>query len=220
MLIIKPPYTGKWDNYNKTWSDRNDRAHDVYICFKNEYAKPIKYIIFSVVAFDRVHEPLTCEFNNGQVEKIKYTGPLNTNEITSQIWEDVFFDNDIAYVKVVKIEITFMDETKTKINEFDIQIDEDLGNELIENKKGCYIATCVYGSYDCPEVWTLRRFRDLYLNNKKLGKLFVKAYYYISPKLVKNFGEKKWFRKTWKFLLNNFVKLLNKKGYKSAHYED
>ena len=24
---------------------------------------------------------------------------------------------------------------------------------------GCYIATCVYGSYDCPEVWTLRRFR-------------------------------------------------------------
>lgn len=26
--------------------------------------------------------------------------------------------------------------------------------------KACYIATSVYGSYDCPEVWTLRRFRD------------------------------------------------------------
>ena len=25
---------------------------------------------------------------------------------------------------------------------------------------GCYVATCVYGSYDCPEVWVLRRFRD------------------------------------------------------------
>ena len=25
---------------------------------------------------------------------------------------------------------------------------------------GCYIATCVYGSYDCPQVQTLRRFRD------------------------------------------------------------
>lgn len=23
-------------------------------------------------------------------------------------------------------------------------------------KNGCYIATCVYGSYDCPQVWTLR----------------------------------------------------------------
>ena len=27
-------------------------------------------------------------------------------------------------------------------------------------KQGCYVATCVYGSYDCPEVWILRRFRD------------------------------------------------------------
>ena len=25
---------------------------------------------------------------------------------------------------------------------------------------GCYVATAVYGSYDCPQVWTLRRFRD------------------------------------------------------------
>ena len=27
-------------------------------------------------------------------------------------------------------------------------------------KNGCYIATCVYENYDCPQVWTLRRFRD------------------------------------------------------------
>ena len=25
---------------------------------------------------------------------------------------------------------------------------------------GCYVATAVYGSYDCPEVWVLRRYRD------------------------------------------------------------
>ena len=28
-----------------------------------------------------------------------------------------------------------------------------------KSRRGCYIATCVYGSYDCPQVWTLRRFR-------------------------------------------------------------
>ena len=28
------------------------------------------------------------------------------------------------------------------------------------DSQGCYVATCVYGSYDCPQVWTLRRFRD------------------------------------------------------------
>lgn len=37
-------------------------------------------------------------------------------------------------------------------------------------RKGCYVATCVYGSYDCPEVWTLRRFRDYSsLNNFRLS---------------------------------------------------
>ena len=25
---------------------------------------------------------------------------------------------------------------------------------------GCYVATAVYGSYDCPQVWTLRRYRE------------------------------------------------------------
>ena len=36
---------------------------------------------------------------------------------------------------------------------------------------GCYIATSVYGSYDCPEVWTLRRFRDEYLKGSVYGRL-------------------------------------------------
>ena len=66
---------------------------------------------------------------------------------------------------------------------------------MLEEKNRCYIATCVYASYNCPKVWTLRRFRDLYLSNKKLGKLFVKIYYYISLKLVKNFGKKIGLRK-------------------------
>ncbi|MFR9028073.1 MAG: DUF2726 domain-containing protein [Clostridium sp.] len=29
-----------------------------------------------------------------------------------------------------------------------------------KKRRGCYIATAVYGSYDCPQVWVLRRFRD------------------------------------------------------------
>ena len=32
----------------------------------------------------------------------------------------------------------------------------------------CYVATAVYGSYDCPEVWTLRRFPVITLS-RKLG---------------------------------------------------
>ena len=34
------------------------------------------------------------------------------------------------------------------------------------SSQGCYIATCVYGSYDCSPVWILRRFRDSFLAKK------------------------------------------------------
>lgn len=35
--------------------------------------------------------------------------------------------------------------------------------------EGCYIATCVYGSYGAPEVLTLRRFRDEILKKAYVG---------------------------------------------------
>ena len=40
-------------------------------------------------------------------------------------------------------------------------------------KSGCYVATCVYGSYDCPEVWRLRRYRDEYLDAHWWGRYFI-----------------------------------------------
>ena len=84
----------------------------------------------------------------------------------------------------------------------------------------CYIATCVYGSYDCPELWTLRRFRDFYLYEHFLGRLFIKVYYTTSPVLVKLFGNTRWFKTIWKKFLNKFVKKLNDGGYKDTPYND
>ena len=52
-------------------------------------------------------------------------------------------------------------------------------------KSGCYVATCVYGSYDCPEVWTLRRYRDEHLAKSVFGRVFIRCYYSISPCIVK-----------------------------------
>ncbi|MDO5478959.1 MAG: CFI-box-CTERM domain-containing protein [Clostridia bacterium] len=56
------------------------------------------------------------------------------------------------------------------------------------NTGGCYVATAVYGSYDCPEVWTLRRFRDDTLAKTWYGRMFIRVYYAVSPTLVKWFG--------------------------------
>ena len=85
---------------------------------------------------------------------------------------------------------------------------------------GCYIATAVYGSYDCPEVWTLRRFRDGYLKNSILGNAFVKIYYAISPHIVNLCGENTLFVMASKQLLNIIVMNLNKNGYENSPYKD
>lgn len=85
---------------------------------------------------------------------------------------------------------------------------------------GCYIATAVYGSYDCPEVWTLRRFRDNSLAKNVLGRLFIRTYYSISPLLVKWFGNTEWFKMLWKPTLNRLVTKLNSRGVENTPYND
>jgi hypothetical protein len=84
----------------------------------------------------------------------------------------------------------------------------------------CYVATAVYGSYDCPEVWTLRRFRDNSLAETWYGRAFVKTYYAISPTLVKWFGHTEWFKKMWRGTLDRMVKKLQTKGFESTPYQD
>ena len=87
-------------------------------------------------------------------------------------------------------------------------------------KSGCYIATAVYGSYDCPEVWMLRRYRDNYLMNSFFGRLFVKCYYLISPALVKRYSHETWFKKFWTNCLNKKIHKLKLKGYSDEKYYD
>lgn len=85
---------------------------------------------------------------------------------------------------------------------------------------GCYIATTIYGSYDCPEVWTLRRFRDLKLTESVFGRAFIKLYYSTSPTLVKWFGKTLFFKKTFKPILDKLVYVLQHEGVESTPYKD
>lgn len=89
-----------------------------------------------------------------------------------------------------------------------------------EKKKGCYIATAVYGSYDCPEVWTLRRYRDNKLDRSLSGRLFIKFYYAVSPPVIRLFGKAKWFNNFWRNRLDKKVKRLQEAGVESTPYDD
>lgn len=85
---------------------------------------------------------------------------------------------------------------------------------------GCYVATAVYGSYDCPEVWTLRRYRDYHLAETWYGRVFIRTYYAVSPTLVKWFGHTEWFKKMWRGRLDNMVRNLQRKGFEASPYKD
>ncbi|MBQ9414296.1 MAG: hypothetical protein IJU16_04125 [Clostridia bacterium] len=87
-------------------------------------------------------------------------------------------------------------------------------------KKGCYVATAVYGSYDCPQVWTLRRYRDDRLAKTRRGRAFIHTYYAISPTLVKWFGDTTWFKQMWQGKLDRMVQRLNEEGVENTPYND
>lgn len=107
-----------------------------------------------------------------------------------------------------------------KIHELDSSFEVPSVESKTNSSGGCYVATAVYGSYDCPQVWTLRRYRDIDLATTWYGRAFIHTYYAISPTLVKWFGHTEWFKKMWRGKLDRMVKNLQDKGYESTPYED
>lgn len=80
-----------------------------------------------------------------------------------------------------------------------------------KKKSGCYIATCVYGSYDCDKVMVLRRYRDNKLSKSIWGMAFIKTYYAISPHLVKWFGNRTAFKEFWRKRLDKIIERIESK---------
>lgn len=124
---------------------------------------------------------------------------------------------------------TLADETQQKyisnIMEYHRKIKEidpsyEIPQRPSQKSGGCYVATAVYGSYDCPQVWTLRRYRDYTLAETWYGRAFIRTYYAISPTLVKWFGHTEWFKKMWKGTLDRMVNNLNAEGVENTPYKD
>ena len=95
-----------------------------------------------------------------------------------------------------------------------------IGKKRRRKKRGCYIATCIYGSYDCPQVWTLRRYRDQRLAQSLIGRAFIHCYYAVSPIMVNLFGNTRFFQRFWKAFLDRMIRRLNEQGFSSGRYYD
>ena len=114
--------------------------------------------------------------------------------------------------------VTFHQKIKDIHPEHEVPVFEEMQQSI--SSGGCYVATCVYGSYDCPQVWTLRRFRDNTLAEIWYGRAFIHVYYAVSPTLVKWFGHTSWFKKLWKGKLDHMVENLNADGVEDTPYND
>lgn len=79
-------------------------------------------------------------------------------------------------------------------------------DQQINGKSGCYIATAVYGSDVCDEVFALRRFRDECLAKHFVGRWFIRLYYIVSPYLVEKIDRSSRIKILIKNLLDSVVK--------------
>lgn len=181
----------------------------VRFSIKNNSNKTFKYAHIEFIPYNRVHD--IAQHCSESVMSV--TGPLAPQKSTVLIKNDhLWKSTDISYVSISKVLIEYMDGTQEIIMGRDI--DDKVGTP------SCYIATAVYGSYDCPQVWTLRRFRDYTLAETWYGRAFIRTYYAISPTLVKWFGKTEWFQRIWRNRLDHMVANLQAKGVEDTPYND
>lgn len=207
---------------NEVWRDEEKNSAGG-ICIRIEAditgtEKQVKYVDFEMVPKNRVGDPVASNTSGEYTFTARIIGPLSPNKkgvINARFWQSeddpVFYNKDISSVSLLKVTITFMDGS----------VEEIAGKDTDDKKmSGCYVATCVYGSYECPQVWTLRRYRDNQLAKTWYGRAFIHTYYAISPSLVKWFGDTDWFKNMWKPKLDRMVKTLQAEGVEGTPYSD
>lgn len=169
----------------------------------------------------------------------KYNGLFG--QMSAQSWKEsidilLIYTNHFTKGEHLSNIQKIIDEYGDKIKKYDssyitpkVDSEEGESDDVISNSStstttnksnGCYVATAVYGSYDCPEVWTLRRFRDYTLDETFAGRTFIKTYYAISPTLVRILGDTSWFKAMWKPILDKIVSKLQNMGIESTPYKD
>jgi hypothetical protein len=82
------------------------------------------------------------------------------------------------------------------------------------SKKGCFVATAVYGGGDTAELRQFYAIRDQYLSKYFAGRLFIRFYYAISPGIAKWIENKPKIKSfVRRYILDRILKSFNKSGH-------
>lgn len=197
------------------------------IKLKNVAGRTIKYIDVYLTPFNSVGDAVSCTVKGHSTYGISITGPISVGSQWAGTCDGMWYNNTIVSAKVDHVDVTYEDDSMERYTASELTDENSSNSELTDENSsnpsssgGCYVATAVYGSYDCPQVWTLRRYRDYTLAKTWHGRAFIKTYYAISPTLVKWFGHTGWFKKMWQGTLDRMVAKLQANGVESTPYED
>ena len=207
-----------------TFIQRTDKAH-----YQNELYRNVDFLItdvkyvpkLAIEINDRTHLDNKRRERDTKVHNILEEAgiPLLTLWTSYGINQEYIAGKILELLQVPVIRKHHFD-TEHGESQPSVHAQPELHQQPRSKRKGCYIATCVYGSYDCAPVWTLRRFRDQRLSQSWYGRAFIKLYYAISPTLVKWFGNIGFIKCTWKNILDKLVCSLQHHGYKDTPYKD
>jgi len=138
------------------------------------------------------------------VEKIKISDKYTqVNEFKSLV-DFLFSKLSYSQISQLKYICYWKDVTTAQVKSTAKQVGSTIGKAT----DGCYIATMAYGSYEHPQVLELRKFRDNVLQKAVVGRMFIKMYYLISPKLVQILKDKKVINNLIRKTLNQFIKII------------
>jgi hypothetical protein len=119
---------------------------------------------------------IECEWCGSKIPQITTPSQKLKDELDLQILELCRNGQMLAAVKLKK------DNSDLGLAESKGYVDHlILKNGLKKPKSGCFIATACYGDYEKPEVKEFRKFRDNVLLKHYFGRIFISAYYFISP---------------------------------------
>lgn len=220
------------DNYDVEKSEENQKLiiqmnADLFVMYKTYYNRSGEEL-----ADDKGYFPA----QGTRRRSVKYLFGKIALSFIESLENIIKVDDQIIYWKIIYEQRKYLAESKnifnkelrienwqkaTEVGQKIHEMDSSFEIETIEEPKGgCYVATAVYGSYDCHQVWTLRRYRDDTLASTWYGRAFIYTYYAISPTLVKWFGDTNWFKNMWKGKLDRMVANLQAEGVEDTPYED